>query len=501
MGEMTEPLLEDENPQSRADAVLERVLSRAGTAVAEGGTRATDYDGDQLEREERAALRRVGGLSTELEDVSEVEYRQLRLEKVVLVGIYSHGSTNDAEISLRELAALAETAGSEVLDGVLQRRPHPDPATYIGKGKAREVQEIVAAVGADTVIVDDDLAPSQRRALEDVVKVKVIDRTALILDIFAQHAKSKEGKAQVELAQLEYLLPRLRGWGESMSRQAGGQVGGAAAGMGSRGPGETKIELDRRRIRNRMAQLRRQIKEMAPARAVRRDRRLAVPNVAIVGYTNAGKSSLLNRITGAGVLVENSLFATLDPTVRRSHTPDGREFTVSDTVGFVRNLPHQLVAAFASTLEEVANADLVLHVVDASHPDPEGQIRAVREVLADVPGALAVPEVLVLNKSDIAEQDVLMRLRGRTEPTVEVSALTGAGLDDLLETVAQRLPRPSERVEVVLPYTRGDLVAEAHAKGEVLSEKHGNEGYELVALVSEALAGRMLDAEARATRD
>ena len=501
MGEMTEPLLEDENPQSRADAVLERVLSRAGTAVAEGGTRATDYDGDQLEREERAALRRVGGLSTELEDVSEVEYRQLRLEKVVLVGIYSHGSTNDAEISLRELAALAETAGSEVLDGVLQRRPHPDPATYIGKGKAREVQEIVAAVGADTVIVDDDLAPSQRRALEDVVKVKVIDRTALILDIFAQHAKSKEGKAQVELAQLEYLLPRLRGWGESMSRQAGGQVGGAAAGMGSRGPGETKIELDRRRIRNRMAQLRRQIKEMAPARAVRRDRRLAVPNVAIVGYTNAGKSSLLNRITGAGVLVENSLFATLDPTVRRSHTPDGREFTVSDTVGFVRNLPHQLVAAFASTLEEVAHADLVLHVVDASHPDPEGQIRAVREVLADVPGALAVPEVLVLNKSDIAEQDVLMRLRGRTEPTVEVSALTGAGLDDLLETVAQRLPRPSERVEVVLPYTRGDLVAEAHAKGEVLSEKHGNEGYELVALVSEALAGRMLDAEARATRD
>ena len=501
MGEMTEPLLEDENPQSRADAVLERVLSRAGTAVAEGGTRATDYDGDQLEREERAALRRVGGLSTELEDVSEVEYRQLRLEKVVLVGIYSHGSTNDAEISLRELAALAETAGSEVLDGVLQRRPHPDPATYIGKGKAREVQEIVAAVGADTVIVDDDLAPSQRRALEDVVKVKVIDRTALILDIFAQHAKSKEGKAQVELAQLEYLLPRLRGWGESMSRQAGGQVGGAAAGMGSRGPGETKIELDRRRIRNRMAQLRRQIKEMAPARAVRRDRRLAVPNVAIVGYTNAGKSSLLNRITGAGVLVENSLFATLDPTVRRSRTPDGREFTVSDTVGFVRNLPHQLVAAFASTLEEVANADLVLHVVDASHPDPEGQIRAVREVLADVPGALAVPEVLVLNKSDIAEQDVLMRLRGRPEPTVEVSALTGAGLDDLLETVAQRLPRPSERVEVVLPYTRGDLVAEAHAKGEVLSEKHGNEGYELVALVSEALAGRMLDAEARATRD
>jgi GTP-binding protein HflX len=495
---MTDPLLEDETPPSRADAVLDRVLSRAGTAVAEGGTRATDYDGDQLEREERAALRRVGGLSTELEDVTEVEYRQLRLEKVVLVGLYSHGTGTDAEISLRELAALAETAGSEVLDGVLQRRPHPDPATYIGKGKAQEVKEIVAAVGADTVIVDDDLAPSQRRALEDVVKVKVIDRTALILDIFAQHAKSKEGKAQVELAQLEYLLPRLRGWGESMSRQAGGQVGGAAAGMGSRGPGETKIELDRRRIRNRMAQLRREIKGMAPAREVRRDRRLALPNVAIVGYTNAGKSSLLNRITGAGVLVENALFATLDPTVRKSRTPDGREFTVSDTVGFVRNLPHQLVAAFASTLEEVAHADLVLHVVDASHPDPEGQIRAVREVLADVPGASAVPEVLVLNKSDVADHDVLLRLRGRPEPTVEISALTGEGIDDLLATLAERLPRPEVRVDVTLPYTRGDLVAEAHAKGEVLSEKHGADGYELVALVSEALASRMNQAQARA---
>jgi GTP-binding protein HflX len=496
-------MLEDEIPPSRADAVLERVLSRAGTAVAEGATKVTEYDGDQLEREERAALRRVGGLSTELEDVSEVEYRQLRLEKVVLVGQYSHGNADDAEISLRELAALAETAGSEVLDGVLQRRPHPDPATYIGKGKAQEVKEIVAAVGADTVIVNDDLAPSQRRALEDVVKVKVIDRTALILDIFAQHAKSKEGKAQVELAQLEYLLPRLRGWGESMSRQAGGQVGGAAAGMGSRGPGETKIELDRRRIRNRMAQLRREIKGMAPARAVRREKRLGLPNVAIVGYTNAGKSSLLNRITGAGVLVENALFATLDPTVRRSQTPDGREFTVSDTVGFVRELPHQLVAAFASTLEEAANADLVLHVVDASHPDPEGQIRAVREVLADVPGATQVPEVLVLNKADIAEHDTLLRLRARPEPTIEVSALTGEGITELLALVAEKLPRPEVRVDVTLPYTRGDLVAEAHSKGEVVSETHGADGYELVALVNESLAARINEAAAKlsAARD
>src|SRR5690606_4572347 len=285
------------------------------------------------------------GLSTELEDVTEVEYRQLRLERVVLAGLYESGRAHDGETSLRELAALAETAGSTVLDGLLQKRDKPDPRTYLGSGKAAELKEIVEDVGADTVIVDAELPPSQRRALEDVIRVKVIDRVALILDIFAQHAKSKEGKAQVELAQLEYLLPRLRGWGESMSRQAGGRVAGGE-GIGSRGPGETKIELDRRRIRTRMAQLRRQIKNMAPAREVRRERRLALPNVAIVGYTNAGKSSLLNRITGAGVLVENALFATLDPTVRRSQTPDGRQFTVSDTVGFVRNLPHQFVAAF-----------------------------------------------------------------------------------------------------------------------------------------------------------
>jgi len=464
---MNEPQESGLPEPSRADAASARVLSREGTARAAGGTAHTDYDGDQFEREDRAALKRVYGLSTELQDVSEVEYRKLRLERVVLVGQYSRDLA-DAEVGMRELAALAETAGSVVLDGALQRRPHPDPATYIGKGKAIEVKEIVAEVGADTVIVNDDLAPSQRRALEDVVKVKVIDRTGLILDIFAQHAKSKEGKAQVELAQLEYLLPRLRGWGESMSRQAGGQVGGAASGMGSRGPGETKIELDRRRIHTRMAILRRQIKAMAPAREVRRDRRLGLPNVAILGYTNAGKSSLLNRITGAGVLVENSLFATLDPTVRRSQTPDGREFTVSDTVGFVRDLPHQLVAAFSSTLEEATNADLILHVVDASHPDPEGQISAVRTVLAGVPGTSDVREVLVLNKTDIADPETLMRLRARREETVEVSAMTGEGIADLMAVIAAGLPRPSVKIALTVPYTRGDLVNEVHQHGEVL---------------------------------
>ncbi|MBN6828241.1 GTPase HflX, partial [Micrococcus luteus] len=290
----------------------DRSAALAGRALAldEGEDGHTDADGDQDELAARHSLKRVQGLSTELEDMTEVEYRQLRLERVVLAGVWTEGSAEDAENSLRELAALAETAGSEVLDGVIQRRATPDPATFLGKGKAQELAEIVALSGADTVVVDSELAPSQRRALEDVVRVKVIDRTALILDIFAQHASSREGRAQVELAQLEYLLPRLRGWGESMSRQAGGRAA-AGEGIGSRGPGETKIELDRRRIRTRMAKLRRDIAGMKPAREAKRAnrRRNRVPSVAIAGYTNAGKSSLLNRLTHAGVLVENALFA------------------------------------------------------------------------------------------------------------------------------------------------------------------------------------------------
>lgn len=474
------------------DDVVARVLARAGTAVDEGGTRWTDDDGEQLDREERAALRRVGGLSTELADVTEVEYRQLRLERVVLAGVWSTGTVEDAELSLRELAALAETAGSQVLDGMLQRRSHPDPSTYFGSGKAAELAEVVRSEGADTVIVDADLAPSQRRALEDIVKVKVIDRTALILDIFAQHAKSKEGKAQVELAQLEYLLPRLRGWGESMSRQAGGRVAGGE-GIGSRGPGETKIELDRRRIRTRMAKLRREIAAMAPSRETRRSsrRRHAVPSVAIVGYTNAGKSSLLNRLTGAGVLVENALFATLDPTVRRARTPDGRTYTLSDTVGFVRSLPTQLVEAFRSTLEEVAEADLLLHVVDVSHPDPEGQVAAVRTVLADIDGADAIPEIVVLNKADVADPEAVARLRRREPRSVVVSAHTGAGLDALAEQVADALPRPQESVDVVVPYGRGDLVHRAHTEGEVDVEEHTAAGTVLRARVAADLAAEL----------
>jgi GTP-binding protein HflX len=470
------------------------------TATAEGpdivldgdsrppGAEAPTYDGEQYDREERAALRRVTGLSTELEDVSEVEYRSLRLERVVLAAVWSDGTLEDAENSLRELAALAETAGSEVLAGVVQRRQHPDPATYLGKGKAEELRDVVIDEGADTVIADTELAPSQRRALEDVVKVKVIDRTALILDIFAQHAKSREGKAQVELAQLQYLLPRLRGWGESMSRQAGGQAAGGQ-GMGSRGPGETKIELDRRRINSRIARLRREIKEMKTVRETKRGGRRAnrVPSVAIAGYTNAGKSSLLNRLTGAGVLVENQLFATLDPTVRRAETPDGRLYTLTDTVGFVRQLPHQLVEAFRSTLEEVADADVLLHVVDGSHPDPEGQISAVRAVLADVE-AHDVKEVVVVNKADIADPEVLDRIRRHEKHSIAVSARTGAGMAELRALVGAELPQPEVDVDVLVPYDRGDLVSRVHETGEVLSSEHLAEGTRLTARVDSELA-------------
>jgi GTP-binding protein HflX len=472
-------------PQSH-DAAVDRILSRHGGAPEpEHDPR---YDGEQLDLAERQALRRVAGLSTELTDVTEVEYRQLRLERVVLVGLWTTGTPAEAENSLRELAALAETAGSQVLDGLIQRRPAPDPATFLGSGKAQDLKAMVAATEADTVICDGELSPSQRRGLEDIVQVKVIDRTALILDIFAQHAKSKEGKAQVELAQLEYLLPRLRGWGESMSRQAGGRVA-AGAGIGSRGPGETKIELDRRRIRTRMAKLRREIKEMTPARETKRSsrRRNHVPSVAIAGYTNAGKSSLLNRLTGAGVLVEDALFATLDPTVRRAETPDGRVYTLADTVGFVRHLPHELVEAFRSTLEEVSGADLVLHVVDVAHPDPEGQLAAVREVLAEV-GAHEVPEIVVLNKADAADPHVVERVRRREPHSVLVSARTGAGLTELREQIAAELPRPDVEVRVVVPYDRGDLVNRVHETGEVLASEHTADGTALHARVRADLA-------------
>ncbi|MFD4675159.1 GTPase HflX [Lentzea sp. NPDC058450] len=453
-----------------------------------------DFSTGDFERAERAALRRVAGLSTELEDVTEVEYRQLRLERVVLVGVWTEGTAADSDASMAELARLAETAGSEVLEGVVQRRDKPDAATYIGSGKVSELRDVVQSTGADTVICDGELSPGQLRQLEEKLKVKVIDRTALILDIFAQHAQSKEGKAQVELAQLQYLMPRLRGWGESLSRQAGGRAGGGNGGVGLRGPGETKIETDRRRIRARIAKLRREIAAIGVVRETKRGRRTAneIPSVAIAGYTNAGKSSLLNALTGAGVLVEDALFATLDPTTRRALTPEGLPYTLTDTVGFVRHLPHQLVEAFRSTLEEVGGSDLLVHVVDGSDGMPEKQVKAVREVLAEINEESGTPmprELLVVNKIDAVGDLGMARLRHLFPDASFVSAHAGVGIEELRVRISELMPRPEVVVEALVPYARGEVVARVHRDGEVLSEKHTESGTLLSARVRPDLAG------------
>ena len=434
--------------------------------------------------QDRLALRRVSGLSTELQDVTDAEYRQLRLEKVVLVGVWTEGTSTDADNSIKELAALAETAGSTVMDALIQRRDKPDAATFIGSGKVREVRDAVVATGADTVVCDGELSPAQLRTLEQKVKVKVIDRTALILDIFAQHAKSREGKAQVELAQMSYMLPRLRGWGESLSRQAGG--------IGGRGPGETKIETDRRRINDKMAKLRREIKEMKVSRDTKRSerRKKNIPSVAIAGYTNAGKSSLLNRLTGADVLVENALFATLDPTVRKSESADGRIYTLVDTVGFVRHLPHQLVEAFKSTLEEVSEADLIVHVVDGSHPDPFEQLRAVREVINEIGGG-EIMEIIAVNKADVASPEVLMEILRKESNAYAISARTGYGIENLIRAVEAALPKPKVEIKAIIPFSRGDLVSAVHEQGEIISEEYLPEGTKLHAMVGGALARKI----------
>ncbi|MGA1401505.1 MAG: GTPase HflX [Candidatus Nanopelagicaceae bacterium] len=439
------------------------------------------FQSTQQDLSDRQALRRVIGLSTELSDISEAEYRQLRLERVILVGVWTEGSVKDAENSMEELAALAETAGSKVLDALIQRRDKPDPATFIGSGKVSELKAIVKSTGADTVVCDGELSPSQLRNLEDKVKVKVVDRTALILDIFAQHAKSKEGKAQVELAQMSYMLPRLRGWGDSLSRQAGG--------IGGRGPGETKIEVDRRRIRDKMSKLRREIGDMKVARDTKRQerKRNSIPSVAIAGYTNAGKSSLLNRLTNAGVLVQNALFATLDPTVRRSETSDGRTYTLTDTVGFVKHLPHDLIDAFKSTLEEVSGADVIVHVVDGSHPDPLGQIKAVRGVIADIGGA-KIPEIIALNKADIADPEVIAQVLIQEPDAYLISVHSGVGIEKLIRAIESSLPRPRIEIRTVLPYDRGDLVSQIHEHGEILSQEYLPEGTSLHAMVDGSLA-------------
>jgi len=446
----------------RNNDLFEELLRESARVAADFDAEESDFEvTSQPDLADRHALRRVKGFSTELQDISEAEYRQLQLERVVLVGVWTEGSAEMAENSLAELKALAETAGSEVLEGLIQRRDKPDPATYIGSGKVNELRQIVVSSGADTVICDGELSPSQLRQLEDKLKVKVVDRTALILDIFAQHAKSKEGKAQVELAQIAYLLPRLRGWGDSLSRQVGGRAAGGA-GIGGRGPGETKIETDRRRIRDKMAKLRREIAEMKVSRDTKRQerKRFNIPSVAIAGYTNAGKSSLLNKLTDAGVLVEK---------------------------------PHQLIDAFKSTLEEVSGADLIVHVVDGSHPDPFEQIRAVREVINEIGGA-EIPEIIAINKVDAADPEVVMEILRKEKNSFAFSARTGFGIDGLVRAIEKSLPHPNVEINALIPYDRGDLVSAVHERGEILSEEYVETGTQMRALVDGGLAKAIEDA-------
>ncbi len=421
------------------------------------------------------------------------------VERAIVVGLQMPGTT-DAEIraSLDELEALLDTAGAEVVDRVVQKRDAPAAATWIGRGKAEELGDLARTLQADAVVFDDDLAPAQQRNLEEVIRQKVLDRTIVILDIFAQHATSREGKAQVEMAQLTYMLPRLRGWGEALSRQAGGRVAGGG-GIGGRGPGETQLEVDRRRINRRIAKLRRDLADYDRIRATkskdREDRR--VRTVALVGYTNAGKSSLLNAMTGSSVKVRDQLFATLDPTVRSIDLDDGREVVVTDTVGFVRKLPHGLVEAFTSTLEESADADLLLLVVDAAHPEAMTHVTAVHEVLEEI-GADEVTAQMVLNKADVADPVEVASLARHLasqlghDPVV-VSAHTGEGIEDLVAAIRHRLPGQRVDVTALVPWDRGDLVSLVHERGDVHREVHEADGTRLAATVDEDVARTLGD--------
>lgn len=396
---------------------------------------------------------------------------EVRRQRALLVGVLLPGEDPDeAYRSLDELALLTDTAGSDPVAAELVKRRAPDPAYYIGRGKTAELASLVAAMDVDVVIFDNDLTPAQQRNLQQRFEVDVVDREALILDIFAQHATSRQGMLQVELALLRYRLPRLRGMGKMLSQQG--------AGIGTRGPGETKLETDRRRILQRISRLERELEGLAQTRQTQskaRRRRTDLPQVTLVGYTNAGKSTLLNRLTDAGVLTEDRLFSTLDSTVRRCSLPDGRAALIADTVGFVRRLPHHLVEAFRSTLEDVRDADLLLHLVDASDPDPEGQIAAVRTVLAEIE-ADGVPELLVFNKADVTSPASLGRLTRLFPEAVVISARTSLGVDTLVTEMADRLIPPTSLVHLEVPYERGDIVAAAHRLGEVVIEKHSESG-------------------------
>jgi GTP-binding protein HflX len=406
-------------------------------------------------------------------------------QRALLVGMVRDGArAGEGERSLQELELLTDTAGSEPIESVLVRRDRPDPATFIGKGKLSELVAESHMLDIDVVVFDNELSPAQQRNLQQAFQCDVVDRVALILDIFAQHAHTHEGRLQVELAQHRYRLPRLRGKGVELSR--------LGAGIGTRGPGETKLETDRRRILERVSRIERELKEAARSRDTRAKsrKRSGLPVAAIVGYTNAGKSTLFNRLTDADVLVEDRLFATLGSTVRRLDLPDGHRALMSDTVGFVRRLPHELVEAFRSTLDEAADADLLVHVVDASDPDPDGQITAVREVLAEIE-ASDVPEILVFNKIDIAEPAVVRRLLTVYSGSVAASARTGANMDDVTNAIVGGLDAVTVTAGFLIPYDRGDLVALLHEAGEVLDERHAEHGTEIKVRLPAATADRM----------
>jgi GTP-binding protein HflX len=392
-------------------------------------------------------------------------------EQAILVGIL-YGNDEEEE-SLRELEALADTAGIPTLAVMIQKRSRPHPATFIGRGKVEELKAAVGELKADVVIFNEELRPAQARNLETALNRKVIDRTQLIMDIFAQRAATKEAKLQVELAQLHYLLPRLRGWGISLTRAGGRSVGG----VGTRGPGETQLELDRNKIYLRIHSLERRLKKAAGERVVRRSRRSQseLPEVALVGYTNSGKSTLLNHLTGAGVLTQDQLFSTLDPTIRRLDLGNGRTVLLSDTVGFVRRLPHGLIEAFRSTLEEVTQSDLLLHVVDAGEPALDAQIAAVRSVLEEINGA-HLPELLVVNKVDTVDQTARTRLSRLYPEAIAVSALEGDGIEQLLVAIDETLRSQLTEVVLIVPYDRGDVLAAVHREGEVIKEEHLSEG-------------------------
>lgn len=408
-------------------------------------------------------------------------------QRALLVGTgFQAHDVVEAEADLEELALLVDTAGAEVVATEFQRRDRPDSATYVGKGKAAELAEMAEALDLDVIVFDDELSPAQQRNLEKLFKVDVVDRVALILDIFAQHAVSQEGMVQVELAQLRYRLPRLRGRGIELSQQG--------SGIGTRGPGETQLEVDRRRIQTKITKLERDLKQLARTRATQRKsrNRRSLTTVALVGYTNAGKSTLLNRLTQAEVLVEDRLFSTLDPSTRRLRLPGGEMVLLSDTVGFVRRLPHQLVESFRSTLEEVANADLLVHLVDAGTVEVEPRIEAVRSVLREI-GAADVPEQLVFTKSDTVDAGTVAQLVASHAGSLAVSGRTGAGVEDLPKLIGDRLRALEQVIELQVPYDRGDVLAGLHRDGEVLVEVHEEGGTRVRARLPQTVTGRYMD--------